>query len=325
MSLLTKIQRVLMKDNIRLRNRRGHYASSALTCLRDQYWGMVGEPRTNPADYVSKFRMMMGDAFEWAMREHIFKNMHLLGEHFVSAQTPTGGSDPNWDGYQDLLMAAKGEDDAWYYYVIELKAKFGLGSNFLLQDLQPQEGHCIQLGLYLKDMSEKLNHNTGILLYGCISDKYIGSLVGFQCEYADNKVHVTGVTILKAELGQEVRLFNKRIDLSFDLEEKALDRWRKLDIMVKDGVVPEPEYQYKYELTPELLREKKESGYYVISDSKLLKAIEGKVILGDWQVKYSDWRDKQLEIDGINREYSDAERALLKSEYRRRHPSTKKF
>lgn len=327
MSLLSKFRTVLMKRPPRLRDRRGHYASSALNCLRDQYWSLTGEPETNPTDYLGAFRMMMGDAFEWAVREHVFRRMSPLGEHFLAAQVTTGGSNPDWNGYQDLLMASQAEDGSWQQYVIELKAKFGVGADFLLRDLTPQEGHVIQLGLYLKDMKEKLNHNTGILLYGCISDRSIGSLVGFECHYdeATTTVHVTKATVLECRQGQDEHFFERRVEMSLNLEERALSRWRQLDEYLAAGKVPPGEYQYKWDLSPEMLRSKDERGYYKVSDTKLLSAIEKGVILGDWQVKYSSYKDKQVDVDGLSQTYTPEEIAMLKSEYRRRKPNTRKF
>ena len=55
------------KKRVNYRDRRGHYASANLSCLRDQYWALTGEPETNPADFVGRMKMMAGDAIEAAV------------------------------------------------------------------------------------------------------------------------------------------------------------------------------------------------------------------------------------------------------------------
>ena len=79
--------------------------------------------------------------------------------------------------------------------------------------------------------------------------------------------------------------------------------------------MPAGEYKYKYELTPEILRD--------MPDAKLKKLVEGNIIYGDWQPLYSRYKNKQLLVDGIVPERTEAEIALARAEYRRRHPRSK--
>jgi hypothetical protein len=88
-----------------------------------------------------------------------------------------------------------------------------------------------------------------------------------------------------------------------------------LDKHLANNTVPAGEYQYKYPLTPELLRD--------IPDPKLKKIAEGSLVFGDWQPAYSRYKDKQLSLDNIVPERTEEERALARAEYRRRHPRSK--
>ena len=332
MDLISKMKTAIWKRRApRLRDRRGHYASSALSCMREQYWRAIGEPKTNGPDYVSSVRMMLGDCVETMLRERVLKHMHFLGEHFIADQVKVGGTTPDWDGYMDALMtsslspsATTGEGSDYENYVIEIKAIFGFGADLMLPMRGghgvPKDSHAVQLGLYLKDAAEKGLCKDGWLVYFCMSDKSLGSIVGFKCEYDAPYINVTRYRAIDTR-EKGTPLIDMPLDLKYDINKLAIERWKTLDKHIADKVVPEPDYKYKYDITPELLQEKEASGRYKISDSKLIKAINGEVILGDWQPKYSDYKDKQLAmLSEEERLHNEDERAMMKAEYKRRHP-----
>ena len=333
-NLIRKMYTAMMKrERPRYRDRRGHYASGALDCLRDQVWGMQGEPVTNPPDYISINKMMVGDAMEWALREKVLKQLHVLGEHFLADQVTVGGSNPAWNGYEDALMAARTSDEnggeEWEKYVIEIKTTLGIGCGFMIERMAPKDSHGVQLGLYLKDMVDKSVCKRGLLLYYCVSDKYIGTMMAFYGSYdaASGCVVYDKARALIAQQGQDVRFVDMACDFRYDLNKLALDRWRQVDKHLADGTLPDgPEYTYKKPITVEALRQTDEStGRYAVSDSQLIKAIDSNVVIGDWQVKYSRYKDKQLALDGINPEYTPEEIAMMKAEYKRRKPKQRRY
>ena len=294
-------------DRVNYRDRRAHYASGNLTCLRDQYWSWLKVQETNPTDFTGSMKMLVGNAIESGIVNSMLSKLHFVGWHIIGTQVPVGGSNPNWDGYLDLLMAKKTET-GWEKFVVEIKTKSGYGANMFWRTPEPSPEYMTQIGLYLRDLSQKGVTNHGLFLYVLLSDDTFGQLVSVYCSYNSATDTVTADKYERSD-GTSGNL-SVRINLT-----ESLERWKLLDKHLRDGVVPAGEYKYKYELTPDVLRE--------IPDAKLKAIAEGNVIYGDWQPVYSRYKDLQLEIDKIVPERTDEERALARAEYRRRHPRSK--
>lgn len=294
-------------DRVNYRDRRAHYASGNLTCLRDQFWQWKKEPETNPTDFLGSMKMMVGNAVEDGLVKNLLSRLHFIGWHIIGTQVPVGGSNPNWDGYLDLLMAKKTEE-GWDKFVVEIKSKSGFGADLFWQKPEPSPEYMTQLGLYLRDLHHKGVTNHGLFLYLLLSDNHFGKLVSIYSQY-DEKTDSVICTHAERSDGT-----NYTLDTSLCLT-GALDRWRLLDKYLADNRLPPGEYQYKYPLTQEVLRD--------ITDTKLKKIAEGSLIYGDWQPAYSRYKDKQLSLDNIVPERTEEERALARAEYRRRHPRSK--
>jgi hypothetical protein len=309
MSTLIKAMQDMIKDTDRVnyRDRRAHYASGNLACLRDQFWSWKKIQETNPTDFIGSMKMLVGNAIETGIVNSMLSKLHFVGWHIIGTQVPVGGSNPNWDGYLDLLMAKKTET-GWEKFVVEIKTKSGYGANMFFEKPEPSPEYMTQIGLYLKDLSKKGVTNNGLFLYILLSDDHFGQLVSVYCSY-DSKTDT--VTASHYERGNGT---SGELNLSLNLTQ-ALERWVLLDEYLRTNNVPPGEYKYKYDLTPEFLRE--------IPDAKLKRIVEGTLVLGDWQPVYSRYKDLQLEIDKINPERTDEERALARAEYRRRHPRSK--
>lgn len=306
---LESMANILVKTRrMNFRDRRGHYASGNLSCLRDQYWAMTGEPETNETDLVGALKMMCGDALESGIVSSMLSRMHLLGYHLLGTQVPVGGSNPNWNGYIDALMARRNTEGNWEKFVVEIKTKSGFGANFFYDKPAPSAEYMTQLGLYLKDMYEKQGVTQGMFVYLLLSDKYFGTLVTIDCQY-DPESQIIRATKACTSDGKTYPL-----NVSQDIGQ-ALKRWVKLDKALAAGQVPAGEYQYKRELTDAVLEE--------LSDYKLKQLMEGTALIGDWQVLYSRYKNKQVEADGVTPERTPREKALAWQEYRRRHPRAK--
>jgi hypothetical protein len=312
--LIAKMNEYIGKDrNTRFRDERGHYASSALNCLRDQFWKWKKEPITNPTDIHGTFRMAMGTWVENGLRETFFKGMHRVGEHYLGDQVSVGGSNPNWNGYLDLLMASRPSngDGPVKRYVIEVKALQGVGANMMVRNLEPKKEHAVQLGLYLKDLSEKGITDEGCLFYFLISDLNYTKRVNISARWLPATEEVEFYHV-ETCFGVE-----KEISMRYNIKELALERWKKLDKYIADNIVPEPDYVYKYPV----------DSVEVASQSKwqLEKAINGEKVLGDWQVAYSPYKEKILEVDGLSPGYTEEERQALIRQYKVLVPNTRKF
>lgn len=314
MNLIPVIQKHAEADRQqRFRDTRAFYASSALSCLRDQYWSAIGEPSTNPPDMLGKMKMMVGSAIEAGIVKEFFSDLHWYGVGLLGTQVPVGGSNPNWDGYLDALVY---DQKTKQKYVIELKTKSGFGADILhsgnsnmgIEPFVVSDEYLAQLGLYLKDLSEKGVTNEGCLMYVLLSDNHFGKLLQISCRYEEATKEI--VAYRGACTDGVERELDQRLNIG-----KILDRWAKLQKLVAEKKCPPGEYKYKYQITRELLEKQ--------SDATLRKMLQGQKVLGDWQVIYSRYFNKQLEVDGIERGYTTAELKQIQAYYKELHPKSK--
>lgn len=301
MNLIDVSKKVLLQVNqLRLRDRRASYASSVLSCLRDQYWEAKGEPVTNATDLKGKLRMSVGKWVEEGLIKDVFSHMHLFGIHLLGTQISVGQTNPAWDGYVDLMVGVKTQSGI-KKYLVEIKTASGFGADLLYNGEDPKDGYLAQLGLYLDDAHKKSGIKDGILFYMLMSDKNFGQLIAVDVEYLPEsrtvrayKVHYTDKPSID-------------IDVRVNLHERVFARLQQLEYHLASDTTPEPEFHYKYKLTPEFLAN--------MSVTDLKKAWRGEKILGDWQVKYSRYKDKILALEGGYTGYTPAERDLIKAEH----------
>lgn len=308
MNALKKIMLMVAKDERnRFRDRRAFYASDAGTCARDLYWSMTGEPITNPTDFMGKMKMAVGKAVETVLIGDILKGAHQVGLHFLGEQIQVGGSNPNWDGSLDALVY---ESENNKRYVIEIKTKSGFGAEMFRASMDPGDSYLGQIGLYLKDLSEKGITAEGCFIFVLLCDKFFGDMVQVDCKYDPATKLVT------AYRGTGSWGDTKILDYTFDTT-KPLAKFKAIEEAVRTKTVPQPEFTYKRELTPEFLAEQ--------SDYTLKAMIGGNKVAGNWQPRYSKFFQKQLETDGVSREYTSEEMQLIKNEYNSRKTPTGKI
>jgi len=292
----------------RFRDWRAHYPSQALSCRRDQYWSLIGEERTNQPDYLSKQRMFIGNALEDGLINHYIKNLGTLNVHLLGTQVPVGRSNPNWNGYLDALVGVL-EDGKLTKYCVEIKTKTGFGADMMFRSMEPQDSHLAQIGLYLKDLQEKGITNEGVLLYYLLSNNNIGNFVSVHCRY-DADTDTVEAYYAENNFGN-----GKQISATQSI--KAVEeRWLEVEKAVEEKKCPAGDFKYKHAYTPEFLRD--------ISDAQIEKIFSNKAVIGDWQVQYSDYKDKQLELDGVALGNTMEERRAAFAEYKRRHPKGRK-
>jgi hypothetical protein len=289
----------------RYRDRRAHYASSALSDLRDLYWELTGVPVTNPPDFKQSITMSIGNWVEQGLIKDVIGNLHFFGLHLAGTQIPVGGSNPAWNGYLDALVCERIGDKMQQPVVVEIKTAHGYGADLLHRTLEVKEGYLAQLGLYLKDLHEKGITNEGVLLYVLLSDKSFGEVVTVRVRY-DVGTN-TAIAYEGQRLDGTVQVLDQRLALS-----PILARFKKLSQYVEEKKEPAADYQYKRDLTPEFLAEQ--------SDNALKQAANGEKILGDWQPRYSRYFNRILEVDKVKREYTPSEIALIRAEIERRKP-----
>lgn len=309
--LISTIEKHSQVDrSLRYRDRRGHYASSALSCPRDMYWSLTGVPRTDPIDYLGKMKMLVGSAVEAQLVKEYFSDLHWYGIHMLGTQGQVGGSNPDWDGSMDVLLAnRKNEKDFDDPYVVEIKTKSGYGADLLYASAEVSEEYLAQLGLYLRHLDSKGITNQGCLFYVLLSDKNFGKVLQVDCHFdkASNTIHATEAIYSS---GLDSRILNQ--SLCLDMVDQ---NFRYVDECLAKNEVPKPRYSYKLPLTEELLES--------LSDDKLRKMYRGDLVHGDWQARYSGWLSHNLKIDGVSRTYDEKDKKLIKDEYLKRHPKSK--
>jgi len=256
--------------------------------------------------------MLMGDAIERQLVSAVYTQMVVDG-YIVKTQVQIGGANPlegatrPWHGYLDLQVA-KREGNTWVKFPIEIKTKSGFGARMFWERPAPDKSYMMQIGLYLHELHRQEGITDGLFHYILLSDDHFGDNVFVHVRYNPGN-HTINAHFFERSDGTSGKLA-----VEYNVME-AFERFRRLDRALETGVVPEPEYQYKYSLTPDLLRS--------LSDNQLKKLMDGTAIIGDWQPLYSRYKNLQFEVDNITPERSDEEKALARSEYRRRHPKSK--
>ena len=269
---------------------------------------MIGEPETNPTDFTGAFRMGCGEAIEKMIRDKWLAQLGPQGLYLLASQVPVGHSNPEWDGYVDFLLGYK-EEGKIKHIVCEFKTAWGYGADLLWE--KPEEidhdNYFYQLGLYLKDFYDKGKPCEGILLFALISDKNFGKLLQYNCRYNPNTNSVECHQFGRSGSSYPVKL-HFPIDAVFK-------KWNEISESVKNKACPDGEFKYKYPVT--------QASVEGLSDYRIKRVINEGVIIGDWQVQYSRYKDKILEIDGEDKVYTPEELQVFIDEYKKRHPKSR--
>lgn len=270
---------------------------------------MTGEKRTNPIDQLGKMKMLVGSGVEHQLVKEYLSDLHWYGVHQIGTQVPVGGSNPPIDGNMDAVLVQKTAEGFAEPYVVEIKTKSGYGADLLWSNPTPSPNYLAQIGVYLEDLSNKEITNKGCLLYILLSDKHFGEVIQIDCEYAKETRELVAKQAIYSH--GESRELNIRQSM-----QDVCERIRSVEVSVKEGKVPPPDYIYKFPLTEELLETQ--------SDYNLRAMLDGTKILGDWEPRYSGYLTKNLELDKVSRSYSSEELAMIRREYLKRHPKSKK-
>lgn len=294
------------------RGKSGAFYSSEITKnARDIYWKLIGEPETNPTDLVGRMRMNCGNWIETGVNSEIIANLHWFNVHvYGNGQVQVGHTEPvAVNGKLDNLLVQRNGDTFGKPIVLEIKSKYGGGADWFLTKKDPGESYLGQIGDYLRELDRRDVTNEGIFLFIIISDSNLGEVVAIDAKYDRSTDLVTAyrARTLLAETDEKI---NFTLKVGF-----WLDRLARIQKMAEKKELPEVEHYYKYALTKERL--------LAFSDTQIRAAINGEKVLGDWQISYSKYKQKHIELEGTSLGYTDAEKSLLLAEYKRRHPKSK--
>lgn len=294
--------------SLRARDFTGFWATDSGKCSRDLFWKVTGEPTSDPMDFKGHVNTSLGSIAEQVFIRRWLSKLGVYGLHVIDEQVAVGGTDPAWQGYVDIIVAYK-DGNEWVKEAIEFKTSWGRGADFLYDQRSPKDDHMMQIGLYLKDFADKgIPITRGNLVYLLVSSNpdVTGLVLSFPVYYKDGIV--TCDTMLSPNGETRIKPVKKDIN-------KVLAKFKKVLEAAANKKCPPPDFQYKYPLTPDVLEKTK--------DWSLKAAIEGRKILGDFQPQYSSYKKKALELDGVSQQYTDEEKAILRAEYRKRHPKSK--
>lgn len=291
-------QAILNDRTPRYRDRRAFYASELTKDARDLFWSVTGEPPTNPTDVVGAIRMGLGNAIEgWVVDQ--LKQGHLFGLRLIGTQVSVGGSEPvNVDGYLDALC----EDAAGNKLVVEIKTKWGWGGTYFARERNPGDNYMAQMGYYLRDLQAKGITNRGVFLFVPFSDDTFGDIIAIFCEYNNG--------VVKAYASQGLYEEEPRpLGISLNID-AVLAKLAAVEQHIKNGTLPPVDKQHKFPVTPKMLSEARESD--------LKKALEGNKVIGDWEISYSSYKNKHIELQGTSGGYSEEELSLIAAELEQR-------
>jgi hypothetical protein len=257
--------------------------------------------------------MLVGSAVENELIKSVFSDLHWYGLHLVGTQVQVGSTAKNgvgatFDGALDALVAEKQADGTYKRFVVEIKTKSGYGADLLYNNFEPSAEYIAQLGLYLRDLHEKGVTNEGCLFFVLLSDNHFGKMLQLDAHY-DAK---TGEVIFTKGTCSD----GTSREINFRKKLSEIDaNWMALEAALAKGEMPPGDFSYKYPLTEELLEQQ--------SDTKIRKMLNGELVLGDWQPKYSSWKDLNISADGGVLGYTAEEIAMIRKHYLVRHPKSK--
>jgi hypothetical protein len=309
LNLPALIRKCLLDFSVpRYRDRRAFYASEATKCRRDLYWDLTGVEQ-DPDDFIGMFRMSLGSWIEQGLVRFVLQNLHFFGLHLVGTQIQVGLSEPvKVDGNIDAMLCERVGDKFGKPIVLEVKTKYGFGGDIMARELKISEDHLAQIGIYLRDLTEKNVTSEGILLYAILSDNSFGALFAFRVRYDKSTGLATAYEV------QSVDGTTKPINQTVDIN-AVLSRLVDVQKAVAEKKCPAPDFHYKLPLTPEVLA--------VQSDYTIKQALDGKKIIGNWQAIYHGFLSQRLKVDGTTREYTAEEKAILQAEHARRQVAAK--
>ena len=250
------------------RERKAFYASDYGKSNLDLYFSWSNEPRTNPITWEKELLFGAGNGVEEAF-VNTLKDNELVEKDYDQRE------------YGRIELYTHNIDINGYIDVllkdgtpVECKAT---GSYYNLKNTRngdPRESYVGQLGTYMEDKGVDIGY------------LFIASLDGsethlLECHKIDDYTYKCGKTTV-------------------NLSTEWL-RWAKLH---QNHIVPEEmpdigEYQYKYDV--------EDIDWKEISKGKISKARNNRVILGDYQVHYSPWKNKIIEMQGTEAEYTSEE------------------
>lgn len=270
------LEKLITKN--RSQERHGIHASDFGKPSLDLYFRMIGEEQTNPPQWYEKLKWGAGLGVEKELLQ-VLKDSGIVPE--VYEQDIHGVVEKEIDGV--LFTGHMDGNTSIDQTGIPIEVKSINNKNAWdirkYEENNPRENYVGQLSMYMYLTGSK----TGYL--------FVASVDGlnrffFQCDEIGGGKYKCGNTVV--DIGSEIKRLVK---------------------LYKENVVPRimPDiWQYRYKRPVDEIDWSKES------KDKISKARNNKAVIGDWEVQYSGWKDKIVELQGDCLGYSLEELEKIK-------------
>lgn len=257
------------------REKKAYYASDTGKADLDLFFGFMGVPQSNPAKWYETLKWGAGKGVEEAMLK-VLKDSDIVPEDYD--QKEHGRIEIEREGIRiNGYIDAKTKEGK----PIEIKSV----NNANKWDIDkyargyPKENYVGQLAIYL----DALDLEHGYLFVSSIDGL---NRFWFDCRKVGHRKYQCGEIV---------------VDL-----DPIYKHWAELyKNNVETKTMPDI-WQYKYKHPVE------EIDWTAISNDKISKARTNKAVVGDWQILYSPWKDKIIELQGATKGYSEEEVAKIK-------------
>lgn len=295
------------------RRKNTFWASETETDAFELYHKWIGTKPTNPPDAKSLLRMDCGKRIEESIVRYlemckILQRPTKLEEIFGFGKAKLCNLKWERHGKQfrmdlEIPVPVSGKLDGvgfgTDYYPIEVKSFYGYFQQKEVTSGKPKLSYLKQLALYMHAMQK----NVGLLLYFDRSEIEMYEFIlrneeGIYRAYWYKPEKTAGYDTLKiTPCGIEFKVHD------------ILKRWQEIySKHIVPGIEPIPEFRYKYDLDEvEHLAQKGE-----LYKSTMQKGISGEAVIGDWQPKYSPFKDLYIAKEGDCLGYTSEEKAKLR-------------
>lgn len=254
--------------------RKNFYASDFNKSNIDLYFSWTDEPKTNPPKWFDTLRWGAGNGVEEKMLE-ILKMNDIVPKDYD--QKLHGGFKIEREG-----ITVSGYTDARNHAgePIEIKSINNKNSHDVKQYENgfPRENYVGQLAIYL----DALGKDRGYLFASSVDGLHT---FWFECVSLGGGTYQCGNVVVNvyAEYKRWATLYSENIS---------------------KGVMPDPkQYIYKYDV--------REIDWKSLPASKIAAARKGRSVIGDWQITFSDWKDKIIELQGQVPGYTNEELEII--------------
>lgn len=270
------LEKLTIKDDDK-KHSGAFYASDYGKAAINLYFAFTNEPKTNPNTWQDHLKFGAGNGVEAKMGQ-ILKDSGIVAPEYdqkIHGRVDMDIGGVSVHGYIDFITK--------FGNPIEAKSINNANKYDVLKYQRniPKESYVGQLATYMRF----LNVERGALFVASIDGL---NTFWIECRKIGDGVYKCGnVTVdILAEYRRWISIYHNNIQP------------RKLDSAIINEAL------YKYDVST--------LDWTAQSATAIRKARNNEAVIGDWRVKYSPWKDKILELQGVTPGYTNEELAIIK-------------